>query len=324
MDRLDTLKHNIVNGVLINRQEALELIDLPLKELSQAADEIRQQMCGNQFDLCTIVSAKSGRCEEDCAYCAQSAHHEVADIPVYPLLKKEKLLADAKRQAEAGILRYSIVTSGQRLSQPEIDELCQSIAAIKEEIGIEVCVSLGLLEEAQFRQLRQAGATRVHCNLETSERFFPEICTTHTYQDKSDTLKAATRAGLSLCSGGIIGLGETMIDRIDMILAARDLGVKSIPLNLLNPIQGTPLGNRHILTPAELERTIAIARFLIPDGSIRLAGGRGLLPDKGKGCFQGGANAAITGDMLTTQGITPETDLLMLESLGFDVRLCDE
>lgn len=321
MTPIALLKHKIVNDRLINRTEALSLIEQPLAELSAAADELRHQFCGPGFDLCTIVNAKSGRCPEDCAYCAQSAHHAVEEVAVYPLLSTEELVADAAKQAAAGVLRYSIVTSGKRLSRPEIDQLTHAIRAIREQVGIEVCVSLGLLDETDFRSLKAAGASRVHCNLETSERFFPEICQTHTYQEKIATLQAARRAGLSLCSGGIIGLGETWADRIDMLLQARELGIKSIPLNLLNPIAGTPLGQQTILQPEELRRLVAIARFIIPDATIRLAGGRGLLPDKGKACFEGGANAAISGDMLTTQGITPASDQAMIADMGFEVRL---
>jgi biotin synthase len=164
----------------------------------------------------------------------------------------------------------------------------------------------------------------VHCNLESSRRYFPEICTTHTYDEKIATLKAAKAAGLSICSGGIFGLGETMEDRIDMVLTARELGVKSIPVNVLNPIKGTPYEHNKVLTREEVCRTIAIFRFLLPDASIRLAGGRGLLGDKGVSCFTSGANAAISGDMLTTAGITVETDLALLKELGMEVKLCHD
>lgn len=200
-------------------------------------------------------------------------------------------------------------------------EACESIRRIKKEVGIEVCVSFGLLTEAQFRKLYEAGATRVHCNLESSERYFKEICTTHTYQDKIETLKAVKRAGMSICSGGIMGLGETMEDRIDMVITARELGVKSIPVNLLNPIPGTPYENNKVLTNEEACRCVAVFRFLIPDASIRLAGGRGLVEDKGVRCFQSGANAAISGDMLTTAGISTKTDLVLLNELGYVVKL---
>lgn len=203
-----------------------------------------------------------------------------------------------------------------------MDQVCESIRVIRREASIQVCVSFGLLQEEQFRKLKDAGASRVHCNLESSRRYFPRVCTTHTYDEKIETLKAAKRAGLSICSGGILGLGETMADRIDMVLTARELGVKSIPMNLLNPIPGTPYENNRPLTGDEARRCAAIFRFLIPDASIRLAGGRGLLKDRGRACFQSGANAAISGDMLTTAGITVKTDMELIRELGYETRLC--
>lgn len=321
MSVVSELKEKVSEGYQINREEAISLWDVPLDELEQAADALRKQFCGNRFDMCTIVNGKCGKCSEDCKYCAQSAHYHTNLGDSYPLLSTEELLEGAKANKEKGVLRYSIVTSGRRLSDKEVEKVCESIREIREKIGIEVCVSFGLLGEEQFRKIKEAGASRVHCNLETSERYFKEVCTTHTYQEKIETLKAAKRAGLSICSGGIIGLGETREDRVDMALTARQLGVKSIPVNVLNPIPGTPYEKNEILSNEELCRTVAIFRFLIPDGDIRLAGGRGIIGDKGEQCFQSGANAAISGDMLTTAGITVETDMELLKRLGYKVEL---
>lgn len=324
MDIVKKLKKKVLRGGEISRQEAIALWKAPIQELTQAANEIRKTMCKNEFDLCTIINGKCGRCSEDCKYCAQSAHYHTACIETYPLLSTEEIVKEAKYNAERGVLRYSIVTSGKRLSDEEVDQVCESIRAIKWEVSIEVCVSFGLLGEEQFRKIKAAGASRVHCNLETSARYFPEVCTTHTYEQKIETLKAAKRAGLSICSGGIMGLGETIEDRIDMVLTARELGVKSIPVNLLNPIPGTPYAHNKPLTNEEACRCVAVFRFLIPDASIRLAGGRGLIGDKGEACFKSGANAAISGDMLTTAGITIETDKKLLKQLGYEVKLCYE
>ena len=323
MSFVSKMKEKILRGEEIGRQDALRLSEEPLAQLQEAADEIRRKMCGNGFDLCTIINGKCGRCSEDCKYCAQSAHYQTACEEAYPLLSVEELVERAKHNAQQGVLRYSIVTSGKRLSEQEVDQVCESIRRIKEETSIEVCVSFGLLGEEQFRKIREAGASRVHCNLESSARYFPEICTTHTYEDKIETLKAAKRAGLSICSGGILGLGETMEDRVDMVLTARELGVKSIPVNLLNPIPGTPYEKRSPLTNEEACRCVAVFRFLVPDASIRLAGGRGLVGDKGEACFRSGANAAISGDMLTTAGITVETDRKLIHTLGFEVKRCN-
>lgn len=321
MTEIFRMRDKVLEGGVITKEEAIRLEDASLKELTQAADQLRRHFCGNRFDMCTIVNGKCGKCSENCKFCAQSAHYHTSLDESYPLLSAEELVAGAKRNKERGVLRYSIVTSGRALSDREVDEACGSIRRIREETGIEVCVSFGLLKEEQFRKLKEAGASRVHCNLESSRRFFSEVCTTHTYDEKIETLKAAGRAGLSVCSGGIIGLGETMEDRIDMAITARELGVKSVPVNLLNPIPGTPYENNRVLTNDELCRIIAVFRFLIPDGNIRLAGGRGLLGDKGEKCFRSGANAAISGDMLTTAGITVETDMELLKKLGYEVCL---
>ena len=321
MTVIENLKRKVMSGELISKEEALLLADAPLEELTAAADEIRSHFCQSGFDICTIVNGKCGKCSEDCKYCAQSAHYHTACSETYPLLSTEELVEGARHNKEQGVLRYSIVTSGKALSDAEVDRVCESIRAIREQVGIEVCVSFGLLNEEQFKKIREAGATRAHCNLESSGRYFKEICTTHTYQQKIDTLNAAKRAGLSVCSGGIMGLGETMEDRIEMVLTARELGVKSIPVNVLNPIPGTPYEHNRILTNDEVCRCVAIFRFLIPDASIRLAGGRGLLGDKGEACFRSGANAAISGDMLTTSGINMETDMELLKTLGYEVRL---
>ena len=324
MNTIASLKEKVLNGDFITREEALQLIQSPLPELTTAANEIRKKMAGKGFDLCTIINGKCGRCSEDCKYCAQSAHYQSDNLESYPLLSTEELMDGARRNAERGVLRYSIVTSGKCLSDAEVDTLCESIRAIKSCVSIEICISLGLLEEDAFKKLKAAGASRVHCNLESSARYFPEVCTTHTYEEKIATLKAAKNAGLSICSGGILGLGETMEDRIDMVLTARALGVKSIPVNLLNPIPGTPYEKNKPLSREEACRCIAIFRFLIPDGAIRLAGGRGLVGDKGSSCFMSGANAAISGDMLTTSGITIETDLELIKDLGFEVQLSND
>lgn len=324
MNFTQKMKEKVLSGELLGREEAITLSKEPLEELTQAAEEIREAMCGNGFDICTIINGKCGRCSEDCKYCAQSAHYHTACTESYPLLSAEKLLEGARYNAERGVLRYSIVTSGRKLSDKEVDQVCESIRAIKRETSIEVCVSFGLLDEEQFRKIKEAGASRAHCNLETSANYFPNVCTTHTYEEKIETLKAARRAGLSICSGGILGLGETMEDRIDMVLTARELGVKSVPVNLLNPIPGTPYEKNQPLTNEEACRCVALFRFLIPDASIRLAGGRGLVGDKGEACFQSGANAAISGDMLTTAGITVETDMELIKKLGYEARLCNE
>ena len=320
MNQVTKRKEQVLSGEMLTKAQAMELVDAPLEELTAAADEIRKAFCGDQFDICTIINGKSGRCSENCKYCAQSAHY-CTDVETFPVLPKETVLKEARYNDERGMLRFSIVTSGKALTDEEVDQVCEIFKAIHQETNIATCASHGLLNVEQFRKLKAAGVQRIHNNLETSRRNFPNVCTTHTYDDKIAAIRAAQQAGLNVCSGGIMGLGETMEDRIDMALDLRELGVRSVPVNVLNPIPGTPYEHLPVLTNDEVCRIVAIFRFLIPDASIRMAGGRGLLPDKGRRVFQSGANAAISGDMLTTSGISIETDKAMLQELGYELAL---
>ena len=314
------LKLRVINGYEVTKEDALLLANEDLESLCSAANQLRIHFCGNAFDICAIINGKSGRCSEDCKYCAQSSYYNTQSAE-YPLMEKEAIQTDAKRNAQSGILRYSVVTSGRSLSDQELDNVCKSYGSIVEEkINISLCASHGLLTFEQFVKLKDAGVTRYHNNLETSRRFFPQVCTTHSYDDKVSAIKSAQMAGLEVCSGGIMGLGETMEDRIDMALDLRFLGIQSVPINILNPIKDTPFEHLTLLTADEVRRIAAIFRFILPQSFIRLAGGRGLLADKGRSIFMSGANAAISGDMLTTSGISVHDDLKMLEELGFQVR----
>ena len=313
------LKQKIFDGNYISREEAISLLSEPLYELCKAADEIREKFCGNTFDMCTIINGKSGKCSENCKYCAQSSFYKTC-VEEYPLLDTEKLLEQAVYNYNKGVLRYSVVCSGKKLSDKEVDSLCESIREIKKVCPVSICVSAGLLDRKNFQKLKDAGVDRVHNNLETSQRFFENVCTTHTFQDKIDSIKAAQLAGLEVCSGGIMGLGESMEDRIDMILKIRELGIKSVPVNLINPIPNTPFEKNKIPSYDEIKRITAVFRFLVPDGFIRLAGGRSLMPDKGAELFRSGANACISGDMLTTQGITIDNDMKTVSGFGYEVK----
>lgn len=323
MTTLNSFINKVMQGNQITKEDALILYEQPLEALCASANKIRQYFCSNQFDICTIINGKSGQCSENCKFCAQSQYHHT-QIEEYPLLSPETLLQQAEQDAKQGALRFSIVTSGKRLSDFEIEKMCKIIQQIKNTVDISICVSFGLLNQEQFCQLKKAGVTRVHNNLETSETYFPNICTTHTFQDKVAAIRAAQAAGLSVCSGGIMGLGETAEDRINLALSLRELGIQSIPINILNPIPGTPFANHTKLCEEEIRRIVAVYRFILPSASIRLAGGRGLLADQGKSCFLSGANAAISGNMLTTSGIDLKTDIRLLHQLGFEVKLCNE
>ena len=205
-----------------------------------------------------------------------------------------------------------------------MDKICKATEKIKNECSIKVCGSFGLLTHKQYKRLYNTGLTRIHNNLETSKEYFPKMCTTHSFEDKLEAITNAHQAGMSICSGGIFGIGESVEDRISLAFSLEKLGIKSVPINLLNPIKGTPYENNIPLSSDELCRIVAVYRFVMPDAFIRLAGGRGLLADKGKACFLSGANAAISGDMLTTSGITVESDMQMIKELGFEVELVNE
>lgn len=317
---INKLKDKILSGYNITYNEALSLIETPLNELLEAADEIRKHFCSNIFDICSIINAKSGKCSENCKFCAQSAHYKT-NISEYPLLDKETIIKNALYMAEKGVLRFSIVTSGKALTDNDVEILADTIKEIKSKSNISICASLGLLTDENFKKLKDAGLERVHNNLETSKNFFSSVCTTHTFDDKINALKAALQSGLSVCSGGIIGLGESMQDRIDLAFSLKELGIKSVPLNILSPVKGTPYENNKPLSEEEILKTISIFRFILPDAFIRLAGGRALLSDKGKKAFLSGANAAITGDMLTTYGISVDTDMQIIKETGYIVEL---
>lgn len=317
---INKLKDKILSGYNITYNEALSLIETPLNELLEAADEIRKHFCSNIFDICSIINAKSGKCSENCKFCAQSAHYKT-NISEYPLLDKEKIVENALYMAEKGVLRFSIVTSGKALTDNDVEILADTIKEIKSKSNISICASLGLLTDENFKKLKDAGLERVHNNLETSKNFFSSVCTTHTFDDKINALKVALQSGLSVCSGGIIGLGESMQDRIDLAFSLKELGIKSVPLNILSPVKGTPYENNKPLSEEEILKTISIFRFILPDAFIRLAGGRALLSDKGKKAFLSGANAAITGDMLTTYGISVDTDMQIIKETGYIVEL---
>lgn len=313
----------IISGGEITKEEAIKLYFSPLEELCRCADEIRRHFCSNKFDICTIINAKSGKCSENCKYCAQSSFYSTC-VEEYPLISPEEAAKHAKENYNRGVLRFSIVTSGKRLSPEEVHKVCDIVREIKRECDIQVCISGGLLNEEQFKELKSAGVSRIHNNLETSENNFKNVCTTHSFKDKTDSIRAAQRAGLCVCSGGIMGTGETAEDRIDMAFSLKELGIKSVPINMLNPIKGTPCENLSPLTEDDMRRIAAVYRFILPDASIRLAGGRGIMEHKGYSCFKSGANATISGDMLTTAGITIEKDIEKIESLGFERGLCND
>lgn len=314
------LADEIIGGRRITRQDDLNMfLTCDLKELCEGADRIREYFIGDKVDLCSIINGRSGRCPEDCKYCAQSAHNHTS-CEIYDFLPEEKIVEACKLNESEGVDRFSIVTSGRALSGEEFEKAVHAYETMHAECKIDLCASMGFLNAEQLHRLHEAGVTSYHHNIETSKRNFPNICTTHTYEQKLETLKLVKKEGMCACSGGIIGMGETWEDRLDMAVSLAELGIDSIPINALMPIEGTPLENQPQLTEDEILRTIAFFRYINPEANIRLAAGRALLTNDGEIAFQSGASATITGNMLTTVVCaTIRSDKQMLENLGRDV-----
>ncbi|MBS7008272.1 MAG: biotin synthase BioB [Anaerostipes sp.] len=315
------LTERIISGekVFSKSEDLTIFIHSDLDELCREANRLREYFCGNHGDLCTIINGKSGKCSEDCRFCAQSVHHRT-QAGEYAFLPVEEILKDCKAQEEKGVHRYSIVTAGKGIEGDDFLRALEAYRSMSLQSTLSLCASHGFLSYEAFLKLKENGVTRYHCNLETSGRFFSQICSTHTYDDKINNIKRARKAGLEICSGGIIGMGETMEDRMSMALDLAELKADSIPINILTPIPGTPLADRERLHEEEILRTIAAFRFLNPRAEIRLAAGRSLMEDCGKRAFLSGANGAITGDMLTTSGNKTEEDRQLLIRLGYTLN----
>ncbi|MDC0834804.1 biotin synthase BioB [Geitlerinema sp. CS-897] len=325
---VNDLADRIVAGERLDRETAMELTQIEGTDaillLCAAADRVRQACCGNVVDLCSIINVKSGGCSENCGFCSQSAHHPGKDSPIYGLKTQEEILEQAKAAASAGAKRFCLVSQGRgpKYSSPksqEFEEILETVRRIIAETSIKPCCALGEVTPEQAQQLAEAGVTRYNHNLEASENFFGEIVTTHSWRDRVETVQHLKAAGIQACTGGILGMGESWSDRIDLALSLRELDVESIPLNLLNPREGTPLDDRSKLDPYEALKAIAIFRLILPDRIIRYAGGResvmGELQALG---LKAGINAMLIGHYLTTLGQPPEEDREMLESLGLE------
>ena len=317
---MTALAEEIIAGRRISRQDDLNMfLTCDLNELCKGADRIREYFIGDKVDFCSIINGRSGKCPEDCKYCAQSAHNHT-ECEIYDFLPEEKIVEACKLNESEGVDRFSIVTAGRSLSGEEFEKAIHAYETMHSECKIDLCASMGFLNAEQLHRLHEAGVTSYHHNIETSRRNFPNICTTHTYEQKLETLRLVKKEGMCACSGGIIGMGETWEDRLDMAVSLAELGIDSIPINALMPIKGTPLENQPQLTEDDILRTIAFFRYINPEANIRLAAGRALLTNDGELAFQSGASATITGNMLTTVACaTIRSDKQMLEELGRDV-----
>lgn len=298
--------------------EALELAaNESVDRICGLADDVRRRLCGSEIDTCSIVNARSGRCPEDCKWCAQSAHHHTG-VTEYDIVPEAEMMATLRRNVAQGVKRFSLVTSGRRVR--DVAPFCRLYElASREAPQMFLCASMGLLTPEQFRELRKAGVRRYHCNLESSPEYFPNLCTTHTQEDKLRAIADARQAGLEVCSGGIIGMGESMRDRLRMVVTAVEAGAVSVPVNILMPVKGTPLEHQAPLPADEIVLTAALMRLVAGGVAIRFAGGRALLDASTvERMLRGGVNGALVGDMLTTVGNNMEGDRQMFDRVRRD------
>jgi biotin synthase len=315
------LSCRVLKGEILDRAGALEVLkssDDELLEVLNSAFNVRRQYFGRDVTLHVIRNAKSGSCSENCSFCSQSALSE-SDIPQYPMQSIDELIEGAQKAHEMAATRYCIVTSGRGPSRKDIDQVCEAVRKIKKEIPIQICTSLGLLTKEQAGQLKEAGVNRYNHNLESSERFYSSFCTSHSFTDRVATARIAKTAGMELCSGGLVGMGETLEDRVELAFALRELDVDSIPVNFLNPRPGTPLEGRPRLTPGDCLRTLAMFRFVNPEREIRVAGGRESCIGHMQVLSLYAANSLFTTGYLTTPGQGYGADMLMIDQAGFKV-----
>lgn len=319
-DLIASLKAKILSGDMINDDEAYAIADsLPQSSeaLRKAASEITDALCERTFDSCSIVNARSGLCSENCKWCAQSKHHNTG-CETYDMINYDECMEAARTNSEKGVHRFSLVASGRAVKGNALKQMCSLLRKAKDETGISTCASLGLLDKNDLQQLWDSGVHRYHCNLETAPSHFSKLCTTHTIEDKIATIKAAKEIGFEICSGGIIGMGESMHQRAEFALKLREVTPHSIPINILSPIPGTPLEHQTEISEDEILDTIALFRMVHPTVSLRFAGGRKRLSRKSQlEALHIGINSGVVGDLLTTLGSTIAEDKALVNEAGY-------
>jgi len=296
-------------------QGIMELLERPLPEMIAEADRVRGKFIGNRLELCSIINAKSGLCGEDCKFCAQSSRHKTG-VDIYPLKNKKEIVEGARNAKNIGVDKFGIVTSGNRLTKKDLGEIVQVVSEITNEVGIKVCASLGALNKDELYMLKDAGLTCYHHNLETSANFYSQIVSTHNFEERINTVKTAKETGLEVCSGGIIGMGESWQDRIDMALLLKELNVDSVPLNILVPIKGTAMEAVTPISCGDAIKTICLFRIILEDKIIKIAAGREtVLKDFQALGFMAGANGMLIGGYLTIKGRKIASDLELVKEI---------
>ncbi|MEK8090219.1 biotin synthase BioB [Thermithiobacillus plumbiphilus] len=324
LNRLNDMVERVLAGELLTEDEGRWLIRLDagyLPQLMAGADRIRRHFRGEAVEACGISNVRSGNCSENCSFCSQSGHHKAATAPVYGYIAETDLVAQAQRLRSLGATDFGIVSKGWGVrGNKEKGKLQDYLANLREHSDIGRCASLGALDESMARELKAMGLENYHHNLECAESFFENVCTTHSYQENIDTIQAAQQAGMRVCAGGILGMGESLDQRVELAMTLRALNVESVPLNFLNPQPGTPMGHLPKMEPRECLHMIAVFRYLLPQAEIRIAGGRTHMRDLQAMIFYAGASGVMIGDYLTTAGRKVEDDLQMLRDLGVTIR----
>ncbi len=319
---LERIKQQAVeSGTPASVEEALQLNEIYTTDsLCEAADEVRKKWCGDEIHTCSIVNARSGRCGEDCKWCAQSAHHNTG-IREYEYIPRDEMMEAFHANRSLGVSCFSLVTSGRKVMPANMAHFCRLYKEAAKEGGVSLCASMGLLDREELQQLWDAGVRKYHCNLETSPSYFAKLCTTHTIEDKLRTIRMAKEIGFKICCGGIIGMGETLRDRLELAQLARESGASSIPVNILQPIKGTPLENVEQISEEEITRSVALMRLVAPKCTLHFAGGRARLSREATAkILRGGMNGALVGDMLTTIGNSVDEDYRIFDETGYVVN----
>jgi biotin synthase len=320
---IQSVGEKILGGGSVNLKDLLPLLEAngpDILDLSAVANRVREVFNGNEIDLCSLLNAKSGRCSENCAFCAQSSHYKT-EAMVYPLVDMNRMVEEAKDAQKRGTGRFCLITSGREPTDQEFKTIVEALARIRKETTLDLDCSLGTLSTERAESLKEVGVTRYNHNLETAESHFPSICSTHSFRDRVRTIEVLKEQGFSICCGGIIGLGESPRQRLELAFSLKELGIDCIPFNILNPRPGTPLEHSEPILPMEIIKTISLFRLILPKGTIKIAGGREAnLRDLQSLALLSGANGLIVGNYLTTPGRSAEDDFRMIKDLGFEVK----